>query len=100
MRVKRWEFGAEAAAARSHTRLTQLAGLMAAVHSAVGVNLEVEADADPAVEPARPASRAARRLHKLALQGDALRSRRGVKQVSGGQKVNRKVHSSLKEDAA
>lgn len=72
---------------------------MAAVHFAVGVNLEVEADANPAVEPARPASRADPRLQKLAFQRDALRSRGGVNQVSDGQKVKGKVHSSPKEDA-
>lgn len=85
---------------RRRARLTQLVGLMAAVHSAVGVNLEVEADAHPAVEPARPASRAdPPLLHKLAFQRDALRSRGGVDQVSDGQKVERKVHSSQKGDA-
>lgn len=74
-------------------RLTQRVGLMAAVHSAVGVNLEVEADANPAVEPARPAPRAGPPLlQKLAFQRDALRS--SVNQVSDGQKVKRKVHSS------
>lgn len=72
---------------------------MAAVHFAVGVNLEVEADANPAIEPARPASRAAPRLQKLAFRRAALRSRRGANQVSDGQKVKRKVHSPLKEDA-
>lgn len=81
-------------------RLTQLVGLMAAVHFAVGVNLEVEADANPAVEPARPAPRAdPPLLQKLAFQRDALRSRGGVNQVSDGQKVKRKVHSSQKGDA-
>lgn len=74
---------------------------MAAVHSAVRMNLEVEADANPTVEPASPASRAdlLLLLQKLALQGDALCSRGGAHQVSGGQKVKRNIHSSNKEDA-
>lgn len=72
---------------------------MAAVHFAVGVNLEVEADANPAVEPARPASRTAPSLQKLAFQRDALRSRGGGHQVSDDKKVKRKVHSSPEEDA-
>lgn len=101
LRVRCLLFGDEVAAPRSHrARLTQLVGLMAAVHFAVGVNLEVEADANPAVEPARPAPRAdPPLLQKLAFQRDALRSRGGVNQVSDGQKVKRKVHSSQKGDA-
>lgn len=72
---------------------------MAAVDSAVGVNLEVEADADPAVEPARPASRADLLLQKLALQRNAQSSRGGAEQVSGGQEPERNVHSSHSEEA-
>lgn len=71
---------------------------MAAVHPAVGVDLEVEADANPAVEPAGPASRADPRLQRLAFQRGALRTRGGVNQVSKGQKVKRKVHSSPEEE--
>lgn len=95
LRVRCLLFGDE-----DRARLTQMVGLMAAVHFAVGVNLEVEADANPAVEPARPAPRAdPPLLQKLAFQRDALRSRGGVNQVSDGQKVKRKVHSSQKGDA-
>lgn len=64
---------------------------MAAVDSAVGMDLEMEADAHPAVEPARPASRADPLLQKLALQGDALRGG-GAGQVSHGQEVERDAH--------
>lgn len=74
---------------------------MAAVHSAVGMNLEVEADADPAVEPARPASRPDPLLQKLALQRDALLSGGGgADQVSEGQEVKRNIHSSSTQTLA
>lgn len=75
-------------------RLTQLVGLMAAVHSAVGMNLEVEADANPAVEPAGPASRADPLLKE---QRGALRCGRGANPVSEGQKAERNIHSSQQE---
>lgn len=80
--------------------LTQLVGLMAAVDSAVGMNLEVEADANPTVEPASPASRADLLLQKLALQRDVLSSGGGANQVSDGQKVKRNIHSSKQETLA
>lgn len=75
-------------------QLTQLVGLMAAVDSAVGMNLEVEADANPTVEPASPASRTDPLLQKLALQRDEPCSGRGANQLSEGQKVERNIHSS------
>ena len=83
--------------------LTQLVGLMAAVDSAVGMNLEMEADANPTVEPASPASRSDLLLQKLALQRDVLCSGGGgggANQVSDGQKVKRNIHSSKEETLA
>lgn len=73
---------------------------MAAVDSAVGMNLEMEADANPTVEPASPASRTDLLLQKLALQRDVLGSGGGANQVSDGQKVKRNIHSSKKETLA
>lgn len=74
---------------------------MAAVDSAVGMNLEMEADANPTVEPASPASRADLLLQKLALQRDVLCSGGGgANQVSDGQKVKRNIHSSKEETLA
>lgn len=72
---------------------------MAAVDPAVWVNLEVEADPDPAVKPARPSSRADLLLQKLALQRNAQSSRGGAEQVSGSQKPERNIHSSHSEEA-
>lgn len=51
---------------------------MAAVDSTVGMNLEMEADANPTVESASPASRTDPLLQKLALQRDVLSSRSGA----------------------
>lgn len=73
---------------------------MAAVDSAVGMNLEVEADANSTVEPASPASRADPFLQTLTLQRDVLCSGGGVNQVSEGQKVERNIHSSEEETLA
>lgn len=73
---------------------------MAAVYSAVGMNLEMEADANPTVEPASPASRTDLLLQKLALQRGVLCSGGGTNQVSDGQKVERNIHSSKKETLA
>lgn len=73
---------------------------MAAVDSAVGMNLEMEANANPTVEPASPASRADPLLQKLALQRNVLCSGGGANQVSDGQKVKRNIHSSKKQTLA
>lgn len=73
---------------------------MAAVDSTVGMNLEMEADANPTVESASPASRTDPLLQKLALQRDVLSSRSGANQVSEGQKVKRNIHSFKKETPA
>lgn len=73
---------------------------MAAVHSAVGVNLEMEADANPTVESASSASRTDLLLQKLTLQRVVLCSAGGANQMSDGQKVKRNIHSSKKETLA
>lgn len=73
---------------------------MAAVDSAVGMNLEMEADANPTVESASPASRTDSLLQELALHRDALCPGGGANQVSEGQKVKRDIHSSRKETLA
>lgn len=45
---------------------------MTAVDSTIGVNLKMEANPNPAVEPASPASRADTLLLRLVLQGNVL----------------------------
>lgn len=69
---------------------------MAAVDSAVGMNLEMKADANPTVEPASPASRTDPLFQTPALQRDVSCSG-GANQVSEGKKVKRNIHSSTKE---
>lgn len=71
---------------------------MAAVDSAVGVNLEMEADANPTVEPASSASRTDSLPRTPALQRDVSCSG-GANQVSEGKKVKRNIHSSTEETA-
>lgn len=73
---------------------------MAAVDSAVRMNLEMEADANPTIQPASPASGTDLLLQKLALQRDVRVSCGGANQVSDGQKVKRNIHSSKKKTLA
>ena len=65
---------------------------MTAVNSTIGVNLKMEANPNPAVEPASPASRTDTLRLRLVLQGNVLRSSQ-VNQLSEGKKTKRNIHS-------